>query len=139
MSRLDPRRQPDLFAKPEDLFDQAPAASPSPEPLPDDFVRRIRAELHATLDLVRGAEFQPWADLTAMTLEEMGFRSRCTLLPPEEGAGLRAAFDAEMDRIYANEDARWEAQEGARGADDAALIARLAAVAGRPGSGRTAG
>ena len=103
-----PRRQPDLFARQGDLF------HPAPEPLPAADVERIRQKLLATLALVRGAEFQPWADLTRMTLEEISFRSMCDHLPAAEAAAMRAAFDAEMDRIYANEDARWEAEEQAR-------------------------
>ena len=108
-----PQRQPDLFARQGDLF------HPAPQPLPAADVERIRQKLLATLALVRGAEFQPWADLTRMTLEEISFRSMCDHLPPAEAAAMRAAFETEMDRIYANEDARWEAEEQARrpGAD----------------------
>ncbi len=112
MSKPIPRRQADLFAPSSDLFDPAP--NPRPEPLPPHEVDRIRQRLLATLALVRGAQFQPWEDLTRMTIEEIGFRSMCGWLPSGEAAELRAAFDAEMDRIYANEDARWDAEEAVR-------------------------
>lgn len=95
------------------LFDDDPAVRPatrhefvaSPE-----FVARIRAELEATLAMVRVADRLPWPDLTRMTLAELRFRSIVRWLPEAEAAGLRAAFDTEMERLYALEDARLEAQ-----------------------------
>lgn len=73
------------------------------------FVARIRAELEATLATVSAAERLPWPDLTQMTLAELRFRSIVRYLPELEAAALLAAFDAEMDRLYAIEDARAEA------------------------------
>jgi hypothetical protein len=70
------------------------------------FVDRIRSELNDTLALVRAADRLPWPDLTRTTLAELRFKSIVRYLPPLEAAALTAAFDAEMDRLYALEDAR---------------------------------
>lgn len=86
------------------LFDDDPAARPatrhefvaSPE-----FVERIRSELTATLAMVRAADRLPWPDLTRTTLAELRFRSIVRWLPAEEAEALRAAFDTEIDRLYA--------------------------------------
>ena len=94
--------QPDLFAE------LAPAADPQAvafEVTPD-FVARIRAELNATLALVRAAELLPWPDLTRTTLAELRFNSIARWLPDGEAAALRQACDAEMARLYEAEDRR---------------------------------
>ena len=43
----------------------------------------------------------PWTDRLAMIREENAFRYDKAALPPEEAAALWAAFDVEMDRLYA--------------------------------------
>lgn len=94
--------QPDLFAE------LAPASEPQGvrfEATPE-FVARIRAELNETLALVRAAELLPWPDLTRTTLAELRFNSITRWLPDAEAAELRAAFDAEMGRLYDAEDRR---------------------------------
>jgi hypothetical protein len=96
------------------LFDDDPAVKPakrhefvaSPE-----FVERIRSELTTTLAMVRAADRLPWPDLTRTTLAELPFRSIVRYLPPLEAEALRAAFDAEIERLYALEDARAAAAE----------------------------
>jgi hypothetical protein len=73
--------------------------------LPADFVERIRRELRDTLATARRAERLPWADLTRATLAELRFNSIARWLPAEEAAELRAAFEAELVRLYEAEDA----------------------------------
>jgi hypothetical protein len=83
-----------------DLFAAAPASEQA-EPPPPEFVERIRTELLETLARVRVADTPPWRDLTQTTLGEMRFHSLAeTWLPAAEGARLRAAFSAEMHRLY---------------------------------------
>ncbi|MCC7276560.1 MAG: hypothetical protein IT561_28105 [Alphaproteobacteria bacterium] len=94
-----------------DLFADDRAAAPRNDFVPTpEFVERVRRELAGTLALVRGAAGLPWADLTRTTLAELRFRSMSGWLPTSEAATLRAAFDAEMDRLYAIEDAKLEAE-----------------------------
>ncbi len=90
--------QPDLFShdtQPDLFADVAP-----------DFVERIREELEHTLARVREAETLPWADLTRTTLAERRFHSIAGYLPDAEADALRRAFEAEMARLYVQEDAR---------------------------------
>jgi len=83
-----------------DLFDAAPDAELT-EPVPEEFIQKIRTELLATLASVKAAETPPWRDLTATTLGEMRFHSLAgTWLPAAEGEALRAEFAAEMLRLY---------------------------------------
>jgi hypothetical protein len=93
-------RQPDLFAPPTDLFDPRP----DEEAPPADFIERIRHELHTTLALASAAEALPWTDLTTAILTEKRFHSIAGWLPDAEAAGLRAAFAAELDRLYGPDD-----------------------------------
>jgi hypothetical protein len=81
-----------------DLFG---AASPAGAPPSGEIVAIVRARLHATLALVRSAEAMPWPDQLAIIREDNAFRFGKDVLPPAEGAALWAAFDAEMDRLYA--------------------------------------
>jgi hypothetical protein len=83
-------RQPDLFEAQADLF----------EPPPADFIARIRGELMATLERVRGAATLPWKDLTAATLAELRFNSIAGWLPEGEATMLRRSFQSEMSRLY---------------------------------------
>lgn len=97
-------RQGTLFSSPQaDLFDAGPGSGV--EAPPDDFVARIRDELRETLALARGASALPWPDLTRATLAELRFRSVSNWLPPDEAEAMRAAFEAELARLYAAEDA----------------------------------
>jgi hypothetical protein len=83
--------QPDLFGAP----------SPEREQPSEEILAIVRRRLHAALDLVRGAGTMPWTDMLDIICEDNAFRFGKDLLPPAEGAALRAAFDVEMDRLYA--------------------------------------
>jgi hypothetical protein len=85
-------RQPDLFAAAQTLLQ---------EPPPPDFIARIRGELADTLARVREAVALPWKDLTAATLAELRFNSIAGWLPDDEASALRAAFQCEINRLYA--------------------------------------
>lgn len=78
--------QPDFFG---------PATS-AVERRSDHIVALDRDRLHAT-----SAQQMPWPDLLSIIREDNAFRFAKDLLPPLEGAGLWAEFDAEMDRLYA--------------------------------------
>jgi len=93
-------RQPDLFAAQTDLFDGRSNAIDE-EPPPEDFIQRIRDELNTTLALVQAAESFPWPDASRTLLTEMRFKSIAGWLPAAEADTLRAAFSAEMARLYA--------------------------------------
>ena len=97
-------RQPDLFSPQPSLFDQA-RSNEDAEPPPEDFVRRIRAELEATLARAREAQALPWPDLTRSTLAEMRFHSVARWLPEAEALALRRAFAVELCRLYEKADA----------------------------------
>jgi hypothetical protein len=93
-----PKAQLDLFADQQRApAERGPAAL---ERSPPEFTGRIRNELEATLGTVRKAESLPWPDLTRATLAELRFHSIAGWLPEEEAAQLRAAFEAEMKRLY---------------------------------------
>lgn len=100
-----------------DLFSEAPrgggATAIQQEPPPADFIARIRGELNATLSMARDAASLPWKDLTQTTLAELRFNSIANWLPAEEADALRAAFDAEMTRLYDIEDRLADEQAGA--------------------------
>jgi hypothetical protein len=91
-----------------DLFANRHAAREEPAPAgfvpPPEFVARIRDELEATLRAVRAAATMPWPDLTRATLAELRFHSIARWLPDAEAKALRAAFGAEMARLYDSED-----------------------------------
>jgi hypothetical protein len=98
------------FADQPGLFDSA-ADSPTgslvdqlDEHPGEDFIQGIRDELLATLTLARGSARFPWPDLTKTYMVEMRFNSMSNWLPREEAVGLRRAFAAEMDRLYAAAD-----------------------------------
>jgi hypothetical protein len=88
----------DMSEAQADLFG---TASPAGAPPGDEIVAIVRARLHATLALVRAADAMPWPDQLAIIREDNAFRFGKDVLPPAEGAALWAAFDAEMDRLYA--------------------------------------
>ena len=52
----------------------------------------------------------PWDDHLAIIREDNAFRFGKDALPAEEGAALWAAFDVEMDRLYAEMNARLAAE-----------------------------
>jgi hypothetical protein len=82
-----------------DLFGSLNTTQPR-EPMPAEFVERIRGELVATLAMARQADALPWRDLTAATLAELRFNSIAGWLPPDEANGLRQDFGREMIRLY---------------------------------------
>jgi hypothetical protein len=89
-----------------DLFADQPTAAPQRRFEPSaEFVERVRAELQATLAEARAAKLLPWGDLTKATLVELRFKSIMRWLPEDEAATLWSAFDAELERLYAAEDA----------------------------------
>lgn len=94
-------RQADLFAPP-DLFDAAASAEDEDDRL--ELMAMARAEMAALLERARGAARLPWSDYTQATLAEMRFDGLSRQVPPDEGEALRAAFAAELDRLYALED-----------------------------------
>lgn len=98
-----PAAQPDLFLQLDDTAERAPLAVETPPP---EFVERIRAELEATLRMVRDALSLPWPDLTTATLAELRFNSIAGWLGEEDAKSMRADFDAELTRLYAAEDNR---------------------------------
>src|SRR5919106_6036222 len=98
-----PRTQLDLFANQETAPEERAAVAF--EQPPAEFVERIRDELVAALGTVREAERLPWPDLTRATLAELRFHSIARWLPEGEAAELRAAFESEMARLYAAEEA----------------------------------
>jgi hypothetical protein len=86
-------RQPDLFAVGGKALLQ--------EPPPAEFIARIRGELNDTLARVHEAAVLPWKDLTAATLAELRFNSIAGWLPEDEANALRAAFQCEINRLFA--------------------------------------
>lgn len=98
-----PGQQGDLFAAGSAGFASAPPAATAPSA---EVVAIIRARLHATLALVQGAERMPWDDHLVIIREDNAFRFGKDALPAEEGAALWAAFDVEMNRLYAEMNAR---------------------------------
>src|SRR5690349_21227226 len=100
---MTPAPQLDLFPDQPITSEAIGASAFDPPP---DFVARIRGELEATLASVRGDSRLPWPDLTRTMLAELRFRSIARWLPAGEAASLRAAFEAEMARLYGAEDRR---------------------------------
>lgn len=88
--------QLDLFHEPNQ---PAPARAVDPLLLPS-----IRRELAAMLDTWRGYARLPEGDFTKATVAELRFHSLARALPEAEAAALTAAFDAELDRLYALQD-----------------------------------
>lgn len=82
----------------QDLFG---TAARTPEQPSEEIVALVRQRLHATLALVKAAEAMPWHDQLTIIREDNAFRFGKDVLPREEGAALWAAFDAEMNRLYA--------------------------------------
>lgn len=70
------------------------------EPMPADFVERIRDELTGTLAMACAAVELPWKDLTRATLAELRFNSVAGWLPTDEATVLREHFQREMTRLY---------------------------------------
>ncbi|MBP0462408.1 hypothetical protein J5Y09_00665 [Roseomonas sp. PWR1] len=92
-------RQPDLFA----VADAAEVATLPADPDDRDLLDLARRDLDAMLALARGAARLPWADYTQAAVAELRFDGLAGHLPEAEGAALRAAFAAELDRLYALE------------------------------------
>jgi hypothetical protein len=87
-----------MSASQSELFSTPSRASEHPN---DEIVGIIRARLRATLELVRSADQMPWTDQLAIIREDNAFRYDKDVLPAAEGAALWAAFNVEMDRLYA--------------------------------------
>jgi hypothetical protein len=85
-----------------DLFATEPPEAEQPS---DEVVSIIRSRLHATLALLKSATRMPWTDTLAVIREDNAFRYGKDALPADEGARSWAEFDAEMDRLYALEQA----------------------------------
>ena len=100
-----PQIQPDLFPD-QPTGPQGVLPFGLEQPPPEEFIARIRAELEATLRTVRAAATLPWPDLTRATLAELRFNGIAGWLPEPEAEALRAAFDAELARLYQAEDDR---------------------------------
>jgi hypothetical protein len=98
MSAYRDSRQSELFAAPAEVSGNA--LSTQSEPMPADFVARIRDELTDTLAMVRAASELPWKDLTRATLAELRFNSVARWLPADEATMLRKQFQCEMIRLY---------------------------------------
>ena len=86
-----------------DLFGQD-----GPDPSDDDFETpeyhadpdKVRAELHRILAEARAAKAMPWDDKRAALYRTI-FPQMTNWLPEEEGAQLRFAFMAELERLKA--------------------------------------
>jgi hypothetical protein len=89
MSRCDSPNQPDLFA-----------IASGEEPAEESVLCLIRQELARMLAAAEAPGRTPWPDITAATVAELRFNAMAERLPPEEGARLRAAHDAALDRYY---------------------------------------
>ncbi|HXG79927.1 MAG TPA: hypothetical protein VNJ31_11405 [Methyloceanibacter sp.] len=90
-------RQGDLFPSDEqpELFERG-AAPPAFRPDLD----QVRARLHRILAEARAAEKLPWNEDQLLVYRTI-FPHMAAWLPEEEGAQLRFAFDAEMERLKA--------------------------------------
>lgn len=88
--------QLDLFAEPRE-----PAPARAADPL---LLASVRRELAAMLDTWRGYARLPEGDFTKATVAELRFHSLARWLPEAEAKALTAAFDAELDRLYALEE-----------------------------------
>ena len=90
-------QQPDLFGNDakEELF---PEDAPAPVYRADP--DKVRARLHNILAEARAAETLTW-DRDSVLLYRTIFPQMTLALPEEEGAQLRFAFEAEMERLEA--------------------------------------
>lgn len=79
--------QADLFGAPD-----VPAYRPDPD--------KVRARLHKILDEMRGADALPW-EWGRLSLYRTIFPQMTNFLPEDEGAQLRFAFEAELERLKA--------------------------------------
>jgi predicted component of type VI protein secretion system len=86
-----------------DLFGEKVAARVQPERDPL-FLEGVRRELGLLLEEHRRAERLPGGDITRATVAELRFHGLAALLPDDEARPLIAAFDAELDRLYAIEE-----------------------------------
>ena len=99
MVRIDKACYPNaMSASQADLFGTPSLANETPS---DEIVGMVRTQLRQTLELVRSAERMPWADQMDIIRADNAFRYGKEALPPEEAAELWAAFNREMDRLYA--------------------------------------
>jgi hypothetical protein len=87
-----------MSAQQSELFAAAPRTNAQPN---EEIVGIVRARLRATLKVVQSAEHMPWSDQLAIIRADNAFRYDKDVLPAAEGAALWAAFNVEMDRLYA--------------------------------------
>lgn len=96
------RRQPDLFAPSADLFDGTnPSVFEESEEDRRGRLARLEKELNGLLDRVRTADRLPFRDLTEALLAELRWMRAHHEIA--DGAAKYAAFQAEMQRLYAIE------------------------------------
>lgn len=89
-------RQLDLFGEPAE-----PRREAERDPL---FLEAVWRELGLLLEEHRRAERLPGGDVTRATVAELRFHGLAAPLPEAEARPLIAAFDAELDRLYAIEE-----------------------------------
>jgi hypothetical protein len=77
-----------------DLFDDQPTATYRPDP------DKVRSRLHKILAEARAAQTLPW-EPTTVSLYRTIFPQMTNWLPEDEGAQLRFAFEAELERLKA--------------------------------------
>lgn len=101
--RVSPSRQPDLFDRRSNDADAARLRMQDSDAEAEaEFIERIRGELHSTLALLRSAETWPWKDSVEVILTQKRFNSLADRLPAREADALRASFDLEFRRVWAN-------------------------------------
>ena len=87
-----------MSSKQPDLFEAFAPEEPPPDPV---YVEKVRQRLNDMLATARAAERFPWKDQLACVMDDNHFRWSSKVLPPDEGPALYAAYDAELDRLYA--------------------------------------
>ena len=83
--KFEAESQPDLFGA-----EAAPAYRPNPD--------KVRARLNKILAEVRAAQAMPW-EPSRLSLYRTIFPQMTLLLPEEEGAQFRLAFEMELARL----------------------------------------
>lgn len=87
-----------MSASQSDLFGSDSNGSGQPS---DEIVSLVRAQLRATLSLVKSAKVMPWDDQLEAIHADNAFRYGKEALPAQEAEQLWAEFDREMNRLYA--------------------------------------
>jgi hypothetical protein len=87
-----------MSASQTDLFGTPSRGGDAPS---EEVIGLVRTQLRQTLEFVRSSAQMPWTDQLEIIRADNAFRYGKEALPPEEAAELWAAFDREMDRLYA--------------------------------------